>query len=398
MKGSIKSIIVLVGICTVMTVLLALVNGLTAPIIKENENAAANAALLEVLPEGKNFVTVDISTYELPDTVTQAYKEEGGGFVIQLTVTGYSPKMVIMCGISSDGKVVGTKVLSSSETPSIGGAAIETFAPLVIGKDSSSIANVDVISGATFTTNAYKGAVKDALNTAIILSGGTADTRTDEEIFADNLKAALPAGNGEFFKKPIVDSDYSIDFIYEAQNGAGYVYVSDKTFVGVSADGQVVTEGIADDAATLAKGKAALAASQTIENTTDKGINENITMVQKTAEGNYVININGIGFAYLGDDSMHMPGRNIPIQICIVISPEGKILKCLTVSHEESKDFGAVCGEESYYSQFDGKTSENFKEVDAISNATITTRGYMNAIERALQAVSILEGGVANEE
>ena len=212
------------------------------------------------------------------------------------------------------------------------------------------------------------------------------------------MAAALPAGNGEFIKKPIVGADYKIDFIYEAKNETGYVYISDKTFVGVNTDGEVVTQGIAADAATLAKEKAALAASQTVENTADKGINQNITMVQKTAEGNYVININGIGFAYLGDDSVYQPGRNIPIEICVVISPEGKILKCLTVSHEESGGYGAVCGAESYYSQFDGKTSENFKEVDAISNATITTRGYMNAIERALQAVSILEGGVANEE
>lgn len=393
MKGSIKSIIVLVGICTVMTVLLALVNGLTAPIIKENENAAANAALLEVMPDGKSFESMDISAYELPATVIEVYKAENGGFVFKLNATGFNPNMIIMCGVDETLTITGAVCLSSQET----WGKEATFGELLIGKNIDTV--VDVESSATsMTIKGYKSAVKDAINAAIILSGGTADTRTEEEIFADNLKAALPAGNGEFFKKPIVDSDYSIDFIYQAQNGAGYVYVSDKTFVGVSADGQVVTEGIADDAATLAKGKAALAVSQTIENTADTGINENITMVQKTAEGNYVININGIGFAYLGDDSMYMPGRNIPIQICIVISPEGKILKCLTVSHEESKDYGAVCGEESYYSQFDGKTSENFKEVDAISKATITTRGYMNAIERALQAVSILEGGVANEE
>ena len=393
MKGSIKSIIVLVGICTVMTVLLALVNGLTAPIIKENENAAANAALLEVMPDGKSFESMDISAYELPATVIEVYKAENGGFVFKLNATGFNPNMIIMCGVDETLTITGAVCLSSQET----WGKEATFGEMLIGKNIDTV--VDVESSATsMTIKGYKSAVKDAINAAIILSGGTADTRTEEEIFADNLKAALPLGNGEFFKKPIVDADYSIDFIYQAQNGAGYVYVSDETFVGVSADGQVVTEGIADDAATLAKGKAALAASQTIENTTDKGINENITMVQKTAEGNYVININGIGFAYLGDDSMYMPGRNIPIQICIVISPEGKILKCLTVSHEESKDYGAVCGEESYYSQFDGKTSENFKEVDAISKATITTRGYMNAIERALQAVSILEGGVANEE
>ena len=394
MKSSIKSIIVLVGVCAVMTVLLALVNGITAPVIKENENAAANAALLEVLPEGKNFELVDLSTFELPDTVTQAYKEEGGGFVIQLVTTGYGKDFVIICGVRADGTISGAKCLSSNETL----GKEKTYGESFIDKNAEQVAAVEIISGATKTTQAYKDAIKDAINASIILAGGSADLRTEEEIFADNLAAALPEGNGKFFKRAIAGADYAIDFIYQAENKAGYVYVSDKTFVGVNAAGEVVTQGVAEEAATLAKEKAALAASQTIEEIADKGLNENITMVQKTAEGNYVININGIGFAYLGDDHAYQPARNIPIQICVVISPEGKILKCLTVAHEESGGYGAVCGEESYYSQFEGKTSENFREVDAISKATITTKGYMNAIERALQAVSILEGGVANEE
>ena len=99
-----------------MTDLLALVNSITAPIIQENQNAAANAALLEVMPEGKNFEAVDLSAYELPATVTQAHKEEGGGFVIQLTTTGYGNHFVIICGVRADGTVSGAKCLSSTET------------------------------------------------------------------------------------------------------------------------------------------------------------------------------------------------------------------------------------------------------------------------------------------
>ena len=160
----------------------------------------------------------------------------------------------------------------------------------------------------------------------------------------------------------------------------------------------MITEGLGEDVVTLAKAKTALAKTQTIVDTADSGINKNITMVQKTEQGNYIININGIGFAYLGDDHAYQPGRNIPIEICVVISPEGTILKCLTVAHEESGGYGAVCGEESYYGQFDGKNSDTYQEVDGISGATITTNGYMKAIERAFEAVRILEGGVANEE
>jgi len=376
-----------------MTVLLALVNSITAPIIQENQNAAANAALLEVMPEGKNFEAVDLSAYELPATVTQAHKEEGGGFVIQLTTTGYGNNFVIICGVRADGTVSGAKCLSSTETL----GKEKTYGENFTDKNAEQVAAVETISGATKTTQAYKDAIKDAINAAIILSGGSADLRTEEEIFADNLAAALPAANGEFIKTPVFGDDV-IDFVYAAKNDSGFVYVSDKTFIGVDADGEVLAEGVSTDIATLAKAKAELAKTQTTVDTADSGINKNITMVQKTAQGNYIININGIGFAYLGDDHAYQPGRNIPIEICVVITPEGTIQKCLTVAHEESGGYGAVCGEESYYSQFDGKTSESYKEVDGISGATITTNGYMKAMERAFEAVRILEGGVANEE
>ena len=53
----------------------------------------------------------------------------------------------------------------------------------------------------------------------------------------------------------------------------------------------------------------------------------------------------------------------------------------------------AACGEEAYYGQFDGKTAETYKDVDAIGGATMTTDGYMKAIERCFEAVKILEGG-----
>ena len=48
---------------------------------------------------------------------------------------------------------------------------------------------------------------------------------------------------------------------------------------------------------------------------------------------------------------------------------------------------------QEFYGQFDGKTKDNYLEIDAISSATITTNGYLEAIGRVLDAVEILEGG-----
>ena len=86
MLKNIKSVGVLVAICSVIALLLALTNQITAPIIEKNSAAAANKALLEVMPEGKGFEQVDMSKYTLPATVTEAYKETSGkGYVVDLS-------------------------------------------------------------------------------------------------------------------------------------------------------------------------------------------------------------------------------------------------------------------------------------------------------------------------
>ena len=80
------------------------------------------------------------------------------------------------------------------------------------------------------------------------------------------------------------------------------------------------------------------------------------------------------------------------------MTPDGKIIDTYTISQEESKGIGDACADEKFYGQFDGKTEENYTEIDAIGGATITTDGYKKAILRAFEALKILEGGAANEE
>ena len=139
---------------------------------------------------------MDLSSYTLPATVTEAWSEANGGYVITLNTTGYSSGMVIMCGIRADLTVGGAVCLSSGETLGYEKTYGENFR----GLNAEAVTNVDTISGATRTTAAYRAAVQDALNAAMILSGGSVDIRTEEEILADNLASALPAGEGAFTK------------------------------------------------------------------------------------------------------------------------------------------------------------------------------------------------------
>ena len=61
--------LVLGTICLVATLLLSGVNMITRPLIEAAQNAATTAALLEVLPGGKNFEEIEI-TSEYPAIVT----------------------------------------------------------------------------------------------------------------------------------------------------------------------------------------------------------------------------------------------------------------------------------------------------------------------------------------
>ena len=394
MKKALKSILVLVSICAVVAILLALTNYFTQPIIKANEDAAANDALFEVLPDGGKFSPVDISKYTLPATVTDVWSAENGGYVVKMTTTGYASGMVLMCGISAEGTVVATKLIASGETPAIGGAAAEVFALNVDGKNVNNIDTVDTVSGATRTTEAYRAAVKDALNTAIILGGGSVDLRTEEEILNDNLSAALPSADGKFTKYFFVEVVEGIDAIYLSDNSTGAVCIIGEQFIATDANGKVITDC---DEATITTVEAAMAAvyatvTTDIDLTAYEGLPSQLIWAKKTETGNYIIEIKGAGYGIQGGDEYH-PASGEYIIIRVSMTADGKIIDCLTVSQAETNGLGSSCADEKFYGQFDGKTEETYEEIDAISGATMTTDGYKLAILRAFNTVKIFEGG-----
>ena len=382
MKKSVQSTLVLVAICAVMAVLLALTNSITAPIIQKNQEAAANEALLVVMPEGEGFEKMDVSSYTLPATVTEVYKEANGGYVVTLTTAGYGSGFVIMCGVSADGTVTGAVCLASTETLGYE----KTFGESFTGKDAAGVDAVDTISGATKTTSAYKNAVKDALNTAIILGGGSVDLRDPAQILNDNLSAALPAGEGKFTKLFIAEVIEGIDAVYTADNGKGYVFVIGEEFIPVDESGNT-------DNTTVKTAYDILVASATedIDLTAYAETLKYVTSAKKTATGNYIFEVKGPGYGIVGGDDYH-PASGEYIIVRVSMTPEGKIIDTFTVSQEESKGIGDACADEKFYGQFDGKTESDYKDIDAIAGATMTTNGYIKAIERAFEALNTLKG------
>ncbi len=158
---------VLTAICLVMTLLLAITNSVTKPVIDATAQRIAEQARLEVLPEADSFRQVQT---DIPDgnQVTEVYQaNNGAGYVFMITAEGYGGKgtLVMSVGIDGEGRISETKVISNEETPGMGSKVTgDDFKGQFPGKTDEDLANgaIDAISGATRSSNFYIRAVRDA--------------------------------------------------------------------------------------------------------------------------------------------------------------------------------------------------------------------------------------------
>ena len=407
-KSNLMPPIVLSAICLIVALILALINSVTAPIIKEAQNQAANAALIEVLPEGKNFSEISLDE-NYPASITKGYKADGG-FVFQANVTGKSSGLIIMIGIDTEGKIVATKVIAEQETDSYD---VNVF-PLVSGTDGAykdmTLDSFEpfLVSGATLTSKAYGEAIKAALQAFAIANGGEVDIRTPEQIIQDSCNTALGTTDVKFNKWFATEVLVGIDAVYEAQDGSGRVFVIGESFVGVKTDGTIVGD-VADPETVLTANETVSVSTLTELTALPEGVKtKTVKKVFVTNTGNYIFELEAQGY-----DVLMGYGQNIPIKIKLAISADGKIIDCVTVSHNESKGYGDVCATDEYYDQFIGASSSEINvsvkepdlhadliapecdDIGVIASATFTTYGYQKAIKTAFEAFELInsEGG-----
>ncbi len=412
MKKHLKSILTLFCICAIVSVALAVCYEITAPIILEQQQAAASGALLEVMPNGGTFEKVDISTYALPASIKEVNKASNGGYVFQVEFAGFNPGNVAMIGIDAEGKVTGTKVITNQESSGYGADHL----PALDGKghyngsDLTTIDGVDTVAGCTVSTKAYRAAIKDALNAAVILGGGEVDLRDPAQILNDNLNAALGTEGVEFDKHFFVEVVEGVDAIYTAKTGEGHVVVIGETFIGVDAEGNVVGE--ANEVAANAVATIKATTFTDLDLSTFEGLSKRIKSAKVTDAGVYVLEVQAEGWGKHGEYN----SSDEYILIRVAITAEGKMISCITVYQNETPKFGDACKEEWFYTQFEGKTqgdytdtrtdidmgesmypnserTEYVSDINAISGATVTSTGYKVAIMNAFNAVKIFEGG-----
>jgi len=162
-KDLIIPIVVLSLICLFVSGALAIVNYFTEPVIKLAADERAKTAMKEIIPQADGFIILEIDN--LPKTVTSVYEStNNSGYIFMVSSQGYGTEAIkLICGIDLSGRVIKSAVLSHNETQGLGTPVFENpHASQYWGKEKSGIENIEVISGATITSRAYKNAIRDA--------------------------------------------------------------------------------------------------------------------------------------------------------------------------------------------------------------------------------------------
>ena len=409
-KKSLKDVLVLFLICSVFGVALAGVYSFVGPIIEAREASKATGAYGEVIPNSNGFTELNVADYpEISPIIKGIQRENSGlGYAFSIETNAYGTGFKIVVGVSADGVVTGVKVINHSETDGIGTKVIDQYPDIVTGKDINTIDGVDAIGGATITSKAYKSAVKEALKAVVLMGGGEVDNRTEEEIFEDNLEAAVGDENADFTNVYVVDNtgnifgyeELNVTSIYEATNGKGYVFVIGKEFVGVDAEGNIITETTDENKENITNILNILNNAGYVEVDTTEYQNSEDRDIMRAFKS-IVVEYNEENGVYMVHSNVKGYNSTVDITMYVTIDSDGKVIDSLAVNHSESGNWGAAQFKDGVYnSNFVGKDTSGAESVDTFSGVTVSTTAYKNAVVKALKAINIListEGGATNE-
>ena len=168
-KSNLTNMVLVLGVtCLVCSALLGGAYALTKEPIDKAAAAKTEKAIAQVLP---HFTEVQYNQEGRYYTATDG--DAVVGYAIESTTVGFGGNLTLMVGVTPDGVVYNTSVLSQSETPGLG-AKCNTdvkfmdqwrgFDPSVkalsVKKDGG---DVDAITASTITSRAYTLAVANAL-------------------------------------------------------------------------------------------------------------------------------------------------------------------------------------------------------------------------------------------
>lgn len=399
-KDYIKSVVVLGTICLIIAVALAAINYVTAPIIADNAERAVKESLGAVLEGAEDFEEIELPS-DAPETVQTIYREQSGkGYAVALaTTSSYSGSpMTFTLGVGADGKIAGVKITNYAETKDFGAAYPESY----IGADST-LSGIDLVSGVTYSSTAFKNAVSDALQTLVAMGEIGEGEKTAEQSVTDMLPDILPgaldaSGNAKVAKLEATDA---YTFGFKADNGCGYVFCTgeegNERVLAVSATGGIAAYGLNCEASvefTTDEYSALTAAAEFNYEAADSAASEimgdrkydRITVADQFGSVIGAYKIDDGGYLFIAAPYGYME----PMAIGIELSGDGKIVTLKSISEliqfsDHYSDYSL--DEAEYVKGFVGANSESYGEdLAMISGATITSSAVNTAVRDAFDA------------
>lgn len=408
-----KSVLALVAIVLVAVLLLTGLNFITAPLIAENGSAAAFAPLYAVMPDAAGFDQLydaadpDSSALaNVPASVQSIYGETGGmGYVLRLSTSeGYTKQPIeFTLAIDAEGKISGVELTAYPETKDMGK---ETYPQTYLGQDST-LANVSLVAGVTYSSTAFKNAVADGF--AALIDNGLigAGVKGDEQILVEMLAEVYPGivsptGTPQYEEQEIVCS--YITKSLKALNDSGFALImknGDATYMAVcNAFGSVkivdVDGNEVSDDAMAAEAKAYAEAN--IVSHSDGDLNKvkllvpdasDVTAISLDGVYNSVTcayKAEGVGYVFV---SRSYGYSNEPMVIYYVIDDNGAIVTMTADELILFKEYftSYQLDESSYKAGFTGLTGDSFTGDEAlISGATVSSDAIRVATEDAFTA------------
>ena len=201
LKKNMKPTLVLGAICILVAALLAAVNLIADPIIKERDAKKALESIVAVMPDGDFNTEPDELRADAPETVKAVYTDKNGaGYVVLLeTNKGYTGNNIgITVAIGADGKIIDATVTKNEESITNGVEPGGSYGENYKGVGADGVATL--VTGVTvkYTEAAIKNAIYDAFTYLGLAEGGVevapdegeeekpevAPLRSDEEIIA----------------------------------------------------------------------------------------------------------------------------------------------------------------------------------------------------------------------
>lgn len=424
---TLKPIVVLTAICLVVSAALAGTYALTKPVIDAAKAAEANAALVAVLPEGKDFEKVECET----ENVLDAYKESSGaGYVFQAQGKGFGGMITVMVGIGPDGTITGTQVMDHSETAGIGTQIEnESFQQQYVGKDYT-LEGTETISGATFSSKGFNYAINAAYEAYGVLAG--VDTSTEREIVYPDaeLVASMIGENYILMDVEGTDGVYASTSGY-AYNMTGEGFASDiHVLVAIDNNGAIIgakmfQHGETDDyGAKLARdsysekwvgltadSELPMKSGATVTSKAYKACVEGAFAAMEAASAKYdelsamlpgaltavdsAIELDpAVKSAYTSENGylFDVAGEGFggELKVLVAIDNNGAILSAKMYQHTETDDYGAKLARDSYGEKWVGLASGD--ELPMKSGATVTSKAYKGCVEAAFAAYETVKG------